>query len=192
MKKLADNIFQVDNFLTPLECKKYIELAESNGMKKATINTSNGAVENNSVRNNTRFTYDNVAFSEELWKRMKHYLPKNFNARKVDSLNSRIQFYRYDVGQKFDWHVDGFYAPNPFTTSYFTFFVYLNDDFKGGGTSFENVGTDEGFIDFTVQPKVGTALFFYHRYRHRGDEVIKGVKYAMRSDVLYSSGLGIK
>ena len=187
---IAPNIYIVEDFFTKEECEKYIEFSEQNGFTKATIQTSKGLVVNANIRNNSRFSYDNYDFSEKLFEKMKEYLPDTFFSRKICGLNNRVHFYKYDVGQKFDWHMDGHYSPDAYTTSYFTFLVYLNDDFEGGNTSFDSVATDDGYISFTVEPKVGTALFFYHKNIHIGEEITKGVKYAMRSDVMYCSGLG--
>ena len=185
-KKIRENIFMVENFLSPEECQEYIDLSEKNGFTKATINTGRGHVVIESIRNHGRFSYDNDELSDKLFERMKPYLPKIFNTRKISKLNNRIHFYRYDVGQKFDWHFDGFYSPDAYTNSFFTFFAYLSDDFEGGGTSFLLESIDDT-DEFTIQPKAGTALFFYHKVEHRGDEVIKGIKYAMRSDVMYTT-----
>jgi hypothetical protein len=40
--------------------------------------------------------------------------------------------YRYDVGQKFDWHIDGCFEQPTGERSFFTFMVYLNEEFKRG------------------------------------------------------------
>jgi len=190
MTKITENIIKVDNFLNEEESLRYIDLANEKGFTLATINTKEGQVENTSVRNNSRCTYDSDELSNELWEKMKEYLPNTFNGRIADRLNNRLQIYRYEAGERFNWHLDGFYSPDPFTTSYFTFLVYLNDNFGGGGTSFKDIKFEDGKKDLTIEAKQGTALFFYHRLKHRGDEITKGVKYAMRSDVMYSSSLG--
>lgn len=43
---------------------------------------------------------------------------------------------------------------------------------------------DDPVID--VVPKEGMALLFLHQLRHTGAEVHSGVKYVLRSDVMYS------
>ena len=187
-KEIRENIFMVEDFLTLEECQEYIKLSEQNGFTQATINTRRGHAVITDIRNNSRFSYDNDELSNKLFERMKPYLPKTFRNRSIEKLNNRIHFYRYDIGQKFDWHFDGFYSPDAYTNSFFTFFAYLSDDFEGGGTSFM-LDSIDAKDKFTIQPKAGTALFFYHRLKHRGDEVTKGIKYAMRSDVMYGSGL---
>ncbi len=54
--------------------------------------------------------------------------------------------------------------------------VYLNDDFTGGSTDF---GWE------SVVPRQGMALVFPHRLRHQGSAVVNGVKYVLRTDVMY-------
>ena len=186
---IAPNIFMIENFFTKEECKKHIEFSQKNGFSEATIQTENGLIIDKSIRDNGRFSYDSYEFSEGLFERMKKYLPETFFGRKLCGLNNRVHFYKYDIGQRFNWHMDGNYSPDAYSTSYFTFMVYLNDDFKGGNTSFAHVETDDGEINFVIEPKMGTAVFFQHKVLHRGDEVTNGVKYLMRSDVMYCSGL---
>ena len=83
------------------------------------------------------------------------------------------------------WQKDGAFERDNGELSQFTFMIYLNDGYAGGCTSFRD---DFGrlFENFTVAPKRGSALFFYHPLDHRGDEVISGRKYVLRSDVMYS------
>ncbi|MEM1134219.1 MAG: 2OG-Fe(II) oxygenase [Bacteroidota bacterium] len=57
-----------------------------------------------------------------------------------------------------------------------TFMIYLNEDFKGGETKFDEI---------TIKPKTGTALCFIHEQKHEGCFVISGVKYVIRTDVMY-------
>jgi hypothetical protein len=54
--------------------------------------------------------------------------------------------------------------------------IYLNDGFKGGETKFNNV---------VVAPKKGSALIFYHYLEHEGSEVIEGIKYVLRTDIMF-------
>ena len=59
-----------------------------------------------------------------------------------------------------------------------TFMVYLNDGFQGGFTKFD---------DFIVWPQKGMGLCFDHQLSHEGAAVTSGTKYALRSDVMFSS-----
>lgn len=53
----------------------------------------------------------------------------------------------------------------------------------GGATSFLS-GDSERKVD--VDPKAGRVLIFQHRRLfHCGDDVVKGTKYTMRTDIMY-------
>jgi prolyl 4-hydroxylase len=49
--------------------------------------------------------------------------------------------------------------------------------YEGGETEFEHL--------FTVAPKKGSALVFYHPLRHEGKTLISRQKYVLRTDVMY-------
>jgi prolyl 4-hydroxylase len=91
-------------------------------------------------------------------------------------LNELFRFYRYQPGQEFKKHRDNSYIRNNKEASYFTFMIYLNDNFTGGATTFK---------DIVVKPKQGTALVFYHYLEHEGSEVTEGTKYVLRSDIMF-------
>lgn len=61
-----------------------------------------------------------------------------------------------------------------------TFIIYLNEEFENGYTEFS---WDK------VAPKTGMALVFPHRISHRAVGAEKGVKYVLRTDVMYRSGV---
>jgi hypothetical protein len=70
--------------------------------------------------------------------------------------------------------------------------LYLNDavldsgekQLEGGATTFFN-GSMTRRID--VVPKTGRVLLFQHRFLiHSGDDVVKGVKYTLRTDIMYA------
>ena len=59
-----------------------------------------------------------------------------------------------------------------------TFMVYLNEGFAGGATRFLDHGVE-------VEPRTGRALLFQHALLHEGVTVGEGVKYVLRTDVMY-------
>jgi hypothetical protein len=61
----------------------------------------------------------------------------------------------------------------------FTFLIYLNEGCVGGDTIFR-----QGNLNVT--PKVGTAIIFEHHLWHQGVEVESGLKFVLRSDIIYS------
>ena len=96
----------------------------------------------------------------------------------VAGVHVPVRIYRYQVGQHFGVHQDQSYAADERTRSLLTFMVYLNDDFGGGETEFVD-------LKRTVVPKTGAALLFQHMLLHAGATVTSGIKYVLRSDVLY-------
>jgi prolyl 4-hydroxylase len=115
--------------------------------------------------------------ANKLFKRSKPFLIHSIGIYSLIGLNEMFRFYKYSPGQRFKMHRDGSYKRNDTECSFFTFLVYLNDDFEGGETEFADL--------FTIKPKTGDLLVFYHPYKHEGKLLISGNKYALRSDVMY-------
>ena len=177
-KQLAEYLFTVCDFLAPNECDALIQMSEAVGYRDAPINTPDGPTIAKNIRNNERVMLDDPVRAAALWKRAKAFCPPFYKGYAVVGLNERLRFYRYDVGQVFRWHADGCYRLANGETSRLTFMVYLNDDFDGGETLFEQV---------TIEPEKGLALIFAHGYLHEGGEVFAGRKYVLRTDVMYSA-----
>lgn len=177
-------VVEIEDFMPTSRCDELIAHAEAVGFDEATVDTGIGHVMMKDVRNNDRVISDDVELAAELWQSARDHVPAGFRKRNVIGLNERLRFYRYDPGQKFDWHQDGYFERENGERSQFTFMVYLNEGFEGGGTSFMD---EHGrmFDPFTVTPKKGSALLFYHHLLHRGDEVRAGRKYVLRTDVMY-------
>ncbi len=176
LNRISDDIFTVAEFFSSEECAAYIQLSEEFGYESAPITTSFGPQQRPDVRNNMRAMFDDVDRADGLWQRASQFVgPWKANWQPI-GLNERLRIYRYDIGQQFDWHYDGAYERRNGERSWLTFMVYLNDDFEGGQTSFENA---------IVKPQQGMALFFVHQIRHKGEPVTRGRKYVLRSDVMY-------
>ncbi|CAF0832759.1 unnamed protein product [Didymodactylos carnosus] len=48
--------------------------------------------------------------ADKIWQRIKLYIPEKwYQNQKAIGLNERLRFLRYDVGQKFEAHMDGCY-----------------------------------------------------------------------------------
>jgi prolyl 4-hydroxylase len=176
LTKVADNIFTVEDFLTRAECLQYIVRSEEIGYELAKVNTASGSKVKTDVRNNSRAFYNNEELAQELWKKIRPFAPAQLGHSIACGLNELFRFYRYQRGHKFKGHYDESYVRNAQEASYFTFMVYLNDNFQGGDTTFRGV---------RIQPRQGMALLFLHSLYHEGSEVTQGVKYVLRSDVMY-------
>jgi predicted 2-oxoglutarate/Fe(II)-dependent dioxygenase YbiX len=174
---VSDDIFTVTDFLTPAECAEYIALGEALGFTAAPISTFFGPAIHTETRSNMRVMLDDPERAAELWRRAAPFVPEELAGRSAVGVNERLRLYRYEVGQQFDWHRDGaFERPNG-ERSLLTFMVYLNDDFTGGATA---------FADRKIIPVRGMALFFVHSLLHKGEPVMQGRKYVLRTDVLYA------
>jgi predicted 2-oxoglutarate/Fe(II)-dependent dioxygenase YbiX len=174
---VSDDIFTLSHFLEASECEAYIHVSESLGFGDAPIESSFGPIIMKDVRNNSRALADDPCLAELVWKRASLYVPQTLAGHRAVGVNERFRFYRYDPGQTFRWHRDGYFERPNRERSRLTLMVYLNDDFEGGQTRFEQA---------VIIPVKGTALFFVHHLLHEGAEISRGRKYVMRTDVMYS------
>lgn len=161
------------------------------------------------VRNNDRCIIDDSPGAEKIWQRILKVLDNlpedKSNVASVLTvpwyseaplravgINERLRFLRYDEGTYFAPHYDGQYVrgnelgkAHAGEKSFVTFQLYLNEGFEGGATRFQhrlhsNVGYD-------VIPRTGSVLLFQHDCFHEGSVLVRGRKYCVRSDVMYSS-----
>lgn len=169
----------IRNVLSATECEALIARAEAAGFEPATINTRTGAKRDEQTRDNDRVILDDIELASNLWTRIAGHVPVIRAGRQVVGLNERIRFYRYHPGQRFDWHVDAPFRRGNGEMSLFTFMIYLNEGYLGGATAFRN---SAGIVG-----ERGMALLFEHGLTHTGAEVTHGVKYALRSDIMYGA-----
>ncbi|KAK0720721.1 hypothetical protein B0H67DRAFT_461376, partial [Lasiosphaeris hirsuta] len=111
-------------------------------------------------------------------------------------INPRMRFLKYGAGQFFRAHRDAPYGETSedgkTIESLFTIHVYLNDSKAEVGEASELVGGATSFLsaDCTrkedVDPKAGRVLIFQQRkLLHAGDDVLAGIKYTMRTEIMY-------
>ncbi|KAK3377922.1 hypothetical protein B0H63DRAFT_478367 [Podospora didyma] len=106
-----------------------------------------------------------------------------------------MRFLKYEGGQFFRPHCDGPYGEGKdgrTIESLFTAHLYLNDSKAVAGDAAELVGGATSFLStdekrkMDIDPKAGRVLIFQHRkLLHSGDDVIKGTKYTVRTDIMY-------
>ena len=86
-------------------------------------------------------------------------------------------------------HFDATYRRKDGGISFFTLHLYLNEAdegsmLEGGATSFHSL--DWSGLHFDVNPKAGRVLLFQQKgLLHSGSDVTRGVKFTMRTDVMY-------
>ena len=130
-------------------------------------------------------------------------------------INSRFRVLKYSEGERFELHQDGsYYVQSESLTgegiceqqSFVTFQLYLNDgggvDFTGGATRFiqpaegncksvvmpspEIIDRQEFAKVHDVVPLAGRLLLFQHNCWHEGEKVTSGIKYVLRSEIMFS------
>lgn len=170
-------IVTVSDVLSQDECRDLIALTEAVGYEDAPITTALGFVHAPGIRNNRRVMIDDPSRAAWLWERVRPYVPAEREGWRVVGLNERFRYYRYEPGQYFRWHMDGAFRRSPSEQSLLTLMVYLNDDVVGGATEFADADR--------VLPAAGKALMFQHQVLHQGAPVRDGLKYVLRTDVMY-------
>lgn len=128
------------------------------------------------IRNNMRLMYTDENLAAKYWADLKQYCPEKIDNNEAIGLNEQFRFYKYQSTQRFKRHIDGRFKRNEKEESRITFMIYLNDDFEGGETTFD---------DISIKPKTGAALCFIHEQKHEGSPVLSGIKYVIRTDVMY-------
>ena len=187
------HIYIVDGFLIPQECAKWIDYGESKGF----VDVFQKATADYAHRDNGRIQYDDPAVAESIFCRLKDILPPSVDGLQPSSCSSNIRLYRYKAGQRFGRHIDESIA-SPDGESKFTLLIYLNGQ-KGLQNSEEDfvVGGETKFYSsmygsrpvLSVPPMEGRLLLHGHGHRcltHEGGEVLAGIKYLLRTDVIYN------
>jgi WD40 repeat protein len=150
-----------------------------------------------SYRNNERYVIDDKKLSEQIFKTIQKYIPSKIVTKdrsfkengdwELGQLNHRIRVCRYLPNQYFNKHLDGVHYQSEIKQSKLTFMIYLNShkEFSGGKTLFFTSKEDESIMK-SYKPNTGDVMIFDHNLWHAGEEVFKGEKYVLRSDVLYN------
>ncbi|KAG9659284.1 hypothetical protein KCU64_g3953, partial [Aureobasidium melanogenum] len=183
--------------------------------QRAMIQVGNGRQrQEDDQRKCGRLIWDSPDVAQRIWNRVKSSVPEiakldrqaeitggsavmRGEVWEASRLNERLRFLRYEGGEYFRVHEDGAYqTPDGSERSFFTFRLYLNGDgetndtsatggdtLHGGATTFHSHNMKRRC---DVLPKTGRVLIFQHRKLwHSGDDVVQGVKYTIRSDILY-------
>lgn len=196
---VAPGVYLLHRVMTPKECKRLITAAEAIGFSHAGLAIGNDTYRvNTAVRNNLRVVLDAPQLAAGLWSRIRPHVDERHEAARIaqQGLNDRFRVYRYEAGQRFFPHVD-VRTRIPQGETRASLMIYLNDGFEGGETRFfeekdkrsrRGEGRGRKFnnrVRFALRPTIGSVVIFDHYLLHEGSEVTAGVKYAVRSDLVY-------
>jgi len=185
-----DKVIVIHGFLSGEECAALIERSEGLRYEPGTV--ADVVIEE--VRNNERVIVDDVSLATDFLRRAEPSLPAVIDGHGLVGFNERWRFYRYGPGQTFKPHRDGsFMRIKSWEESQMTFMIYLNDGMVGGETRFFS-DMEQAFRQrpyLSVQPKRGMALAFIHSIWHEGAMVQSGLKYVLRTDVMYKEDLNV-
>ena len=158
------------------------------GYEQAMVNIGGGRqMVIDDVRKSDRWMVDSPIAAGILFERLRHLIPTARTGISDDwkhvGLNERLRFLRYSPGGYFAPHCDGQFVNDKGQHSLMTVMIYLNEPLSGGETNFLNPRNEEEAVN--VRPKTGLALVFDHPLLHEGALLLQGVKYAIRTDVMF-------
>jgi len=178
---------QIHGCLNGEEARKYIEVAESRGF---THQGSRGPKYGEAFRNHYRYSTQDEGICKQLWEAtgLCHAVKGLLDSDQDPlGLNPNIRIYKYGPGDRFGTHVDDSqYVDDMQGWTRYTLLVYLSDT-QGGETVFYN---DRGRLVARIAPRTGLAVFHKHGdecLEHEAMPVVQGIKYVLRSDVVFSS-----
>lgn len=111
-------------------------------------------------------------------------------------LNDCLRFCKYNAGGFFRKHCDAMFERSEDVRSLFTCMFYLNGDFEGGATNFldpeetltsaELERAKDSEVVASVPPETGLCLLFFQRgLLHEGADLHSGLKYILRTEVMF-------
>jgi len=180
LQKIAEGIFVVQNFLTEEACAAQILDAEKIGFESADVDIGGGKRRlMNNIRDNERVDFISQALADRLFLELSQCaLPQNEDLH-AEGLSKFFRVYKYLPNQKFNFHKDGVKVVDVLE-SHFTVLIYLNDNDDGGETVFRQSG-------LSVAPEEGKLLIFKHDLWHSGVRLGSGLKYVLRTDLLFKN-----
>lgn len=117
---------------------------------------------------------------------------------RVAEMNSCFRMCFYKPGGHFAPHYDSDFVVDPLSLrSFKTMMIYLNDSYQGGETNFleeHQLYWDDarslycappGAVRAQLKARTGDCIVFDHKILHEGAQVVSGVKYMMRSEIIY-------
>jgi len=147
-----------------------------------------------SYRGNRRLQLEDRSgnLANAVWERIKPYLPAELMEQdkcwKPVGCNTRFRFSKYFPGDQFGAHCDAFYSESEHSRSFYTVNVYLNDlgiEQKGRTRFYKERGAAP--VAFAGGPNCAGSLGLFRQGEvlHDGERLECGLKYLMRTDVMF-------
>lgn len=194
--------FVLYNLFTNNECDQLIKSGEDYGF----LDLANRYSQN--YRNNQRIINYNDKLKQVLLQRITNYVDNEleiinkhptitttfYTSGKwiIDNLNDTFRLCKYNPTNYFKRHYDEGFHPDPTShRSLKTCMLYLNEDFDGGETIFYfdelrdifKLNDESSLIK--LKPMLGMCIIFNQNILHEGATVTSGLKYFIRTDILY-------
>lgn len=192
--------FLVDALLSESLCKSMVEIAEARGFEAARLNGDRpgGGYPDSGMRKCLVCEIIDAPLANALWQRLKPVLdslqweglctsfPHGTGSWQPSGVHSRFRIFRYDQGDYFKPHVDNGCVVSAKEQSFLTVVIYLNgaDEMTGGGTKFHAMRA--AVPPTFVRPLAGNMLCFDHQLYHEGEGLETGIKYIMRTDIMFA------
>jgi hypothetical protein len=173
-------------FLSEEECCKWIEFIESTESDFEVIDQS--ATRDFAQRIHKRRSFINEDIAESIFDRLGSLIPSEVDSLRPRACSSNIRLYKYEEGNTFGPHIDESNRQGNLISK-FTVLVYLTDvpSCDGGRTIFYKDHKCKRELA-AISPEKGLLLVHCHGDRcltHESELLKKGLKYVIRTDVLY-------
>ena len=166
-------VFVVDDVLDADACAATIARVEALEPRLTTDGTPRGT-----IRHNFRAIENDAVLAEHIYRKVLAHVPPRLIDCVPCGANECIRFYRYGPGDYFKPHQDTDFQRSPVERSLLSCVVYLNDGYEGGALGLPTQGR-------VLQPRAGSAVVFGHRVVHESTLLVRGTKYALRTDIMY-------
>jgi len=165
----------VPHFFSSAECEFFRKLVRKDSTERV-----------QQLLNRKRLIFESEKVAEWFWNRLKEHNPfqtvrdEHGDYWKAVGINPRFRLVRYDEGDSFQTHQDGFYWQDWNRKTFATAMVYLNsmEEEDGGVTRFHDICT-------VVKPAQGLLVVFCVNDLIHCGERCKKEKYLLRTDIFY-------